>query len=71
VTVRAGAASWIREVNGGNGYSSQSSKRVHVGLGAIARLDSLEVRWPSGRVESFTVPIDAISTLVEGKGTAK
>jgi len=71
VKVRAGAASWIREVNGGNGYSSQSSKRVHVGLGAAAKIDSVEVRWPSGRVESFTVPIDTISTLVEGKGAAK
>ncbi len=71
VTVRAGANTWIREVNGGNGYASQSSKRVHVGLGAAAKLDSLVVRWPSGRVESFTVPVDKISTLKEGEGTAK
>jgi len=71
VTVRAGANTWIREVNGGNGYASQSSKRVHVGLGAATKIDSLVVRWPSGRVESFTVPVDKISTLKEGEGTAK
>ncbi|HEX3526076.1 MAG TPA: CRTAC1 family protein [Thermoanaerobaculia bacterium] len=71
VTVRAGANTWIREVNGGNGYASQSSKRVHVGLGTATRIDSLVVRWPSGRVESFTVPVDKISTLKEGEGTAK
>jgi len=71
VTVRVGTGRWIREVNGGNGYASQSSKRVHVGLGGAGKIDSLEVRWPSGRVEGFTVPIDRISTLKEGEGTAK
>jgi len=71
VTVRAGANTWIREVNGGNGYASQSSKRIHFGLGAAAKIDSLVVRWPSGRVETFTVPVDKISTLTEGEGTAK
>jgi hypothetical protein len=71
VKVRAGANTWIREVNGGNGYAGQSSKRVHVGLGAAARVDSLEVRWPSGRMESFRVPVDTISALKEGEGSAK
>jgi hypothetical protein len=71
VNVRAGAGAWIREVNGGNGYAGQSSKRVHVGLGAAGKVDALEVRWPSGRVESFTVPVDKISTLKEGEGSAK
>jgi hypothetical protein len=66
VTVKAGSQTWIREVNGGNGYAGQSSKRVHVGLGAAAKIDSLEVRWPSGRSERFTVPVDAITTLEEG-----
>jgi hypothetical protein len=71
VTVRAGAGRWIREVNGGNGYASQSSKRVHVGLGAAAKIDALEVRWPSGRMETFTVQVDRITKLIEGKGTAR
>jgi hypothetical protein len=71
VTVRAGGLTQIREVNGGNGYAGQSSKRVHVGLGAAAKIDSLEVRWPSGRIETFSVPVDRISTLEEGKGVGK
>jgi enediyne biosynthesis protein E4 len=70
VQVRAGGQSWLREVDGGNGYASQSSRRVHVGLGAATRLDALEVRWPSGRRESFTVAVDRITTLTEGKGEA-
>jgi hypothetical protein len=71
ITVKAGSQTWLREVDGGNGYAGQSSKRVHVGLGAAVKIDSLEVRWPSGRVETFPVPVDAMSTLEEGKGAAK
>jgi hypothetical protein len=71
VTVRAGRQALLREVNGGNGYAGQSSKRVHVGLGAATRIDSLEVRWPSGRIERFAVPVDTLSTLQEGEGAAK
>jgi hypothetical protein len=71
VTVKAGGATLIREVNGGNGYASQSSTRVHLGLGAATRLDELEVRWPSGLREKLppgSVPIDRISYVKEGSG---
>jgi len=67
-TVRAGGASWIREVNGGNGYASQSTARLHVGLGPVAAVDGVEVRWPSGLVERFAAPVDRITTLTEGSG---
>jgi ASPIC and UnbV/FG-GAP-like repeat len=71
VTVKAGGALLIREVNGGNGYSSQSSTRVHVGLGAATHVDELEVRWPSGRREKVppgSLPVDHIYYLEEGAG---
>jgi hypothetical protein len=68
VTVRAGGHTWIREVDGGNGYASQSSRRVHVGLGAVAKIDSLEIRWPSGRKETVHAPLDRITTIREGAG---
>jgi hypothetical protein len=71
VTVKAGGESWIREVNGGNGYSGQSSKRLHFGLGRLDRLDQVEVRWPSGLVEKIEggkVPLDRITRLREGAG---
>jgi hypothetical protein len=69
-TLKTGGATLIREVNGGNGYASQSSTRLHFGLGAAAKIDSLEIRWPSGRVEKVSVPVDRISTLREGEGAA-
>jgi hypothetical protein len=71
VTVRAGGMTWLREVDGGNGYASQSSRRVHVGLGAATKVDSVEVRWPSGLVEVFHPAIDAITTYSEGSGEAR
>ncbi|MGH9360663.1 MAG: ASPIC/UnbV domain-containing protein, partial [Thermoanaerobaculia bacterium] len=68
VVVRAGAESWLREVNGGNAYASQSTTRLHFGLGAVEKVEAVEVRWPSGLRESFRVPVDRYSTLEEGKG---
>jgi len=76
VTVQAGGQSWIREVNGGNGYAAQSSLVVHVGLGSVEHVESVTVRWPSGRVERLEsgddgtppVAVDRLTEIVEGKG---
>ena len=68
LTIRAGGNTWIREVDGGNGYASQSTTRVHVGLGSAAKIDSVEIRWPSGATETVSVPINKISSIEEGKG---
>jgi len=75
VYVRAGGESWMRELNGGNGYSSQSTFRLHFGLGSLDRVDTVEIRWPGGGSEVLEaragrppIPIDAISTIVEGEG---
>ncbi|HVF58528.1 MAG TPA: CRTAC1 family protein [Thermoanaerobaculia bacterium] len=70
VTVRAGSTIWVREVNGGNGYAGQSTTRVHVGLGAVEKVDSVEVRWPGGRVERFAAPLGRYTTVREGEGSA-
>jgi hypothetical protein len=81
VTLTAGGECWIREVDGGNGYASQSTLLVHVGLGEVKHLDAVEVRWPSGKVERWTasvdeatgaatsaLPIDTVSHITEGHG---
>jgi hypothetical protein len=70
-TVRIGGATLIREVNGGNGYASQSTRRLHFGLGAATKIDALEIRWPSGRIDKVTVPVDRIVTIKEGTGVEK
>ncbi len=71
VTVRLGGEILVREVNGGNGYASQSSSRLHFGLGAAAKIDAVEIRWPSGRTEKVTVPVDRVTTVKEGAGVQK
>jgi hypothetical protein len=58
-------------VNGGNGYSSQSTLRLHFGLGAADKLDPVEIRWPSGLKEKVTIPLNKISKIQEGKGLIK
>jgi enediyne biosynthesis protein E4 len=68
VTVKAGGLTMIREVNGGNGYASQSSTRLQFGLGKATRVEELEVRWPSGLREKLKVPVDRLSYLKEGSG---
>jgi len=69
VKVRAGVRTLTREVHGGGSYLSQSDLRVHFGLGSVAPVPSLEVRWPGGAVERFSeVAADQILTIEEGEG---
>jgi hypothetical protein len=51
VTARAGTRQWVRVLPGGGSYISSHSRVLQFGLGPVTRLDSLEVRWPSGAVE--------------------
>ncbi|MFN0125945.1 MAG: ASPIC/UnbV domain-containing protein [Verrucomicrobiales bacterium] len=62
----------IRTLRAGEGYLSQSSKAIHIGLGADPGLTKLTVQWPGGKMESFTgVTADAAWVLVEGEGQAE
>ncbi len=65
VTVKAGARTMIREVDGGNGYAGQSTQRIHFGLGASTTIASIQVRWPSGAVQTVSAPIDKITIVQE------
>ena len=53
-------------------YLSQSTRTLHFGLGAAARVDRLDVRWPGGRVERFgPLAADGLWELVEGEAGPK
>jgi hypothetical protein len=72
VTVTAGGRRQIREVMSGSSYISQSDLRQHFGLGAVAKVDQIEVRWPRGAVEHVgNVEADQFVTLQEGQGLVK
>ena len=52
----------------GGSYGSSSDQRIHFGLGAATKVDSIEIDWPSGAKEKITVPgVDRIVTIQEGK----
>jgi len=58
-------------VRSGSSYDSQSDMRVHFGLGVATKIESIEIRWPNGKSESFGgLKTDAINTLTEGTGVA-
>jgi hypothetical protein len=59
------------DVLSGGSYCSSSDPRPHFGLGQATKVDDVEVHWPSGSVEHFTVPgVDRIVTITEGGGHA-
>jgi len=57
------------DVLSGGSYLSSNDQRVHFGLGDTAKVDQVEIHWPSGAVEKLDLPkIDRIYTVQEGKG---
>jgi len=43
----------IDEVRSGGGYFSQNDLRVHFGIGKADKVELLEIRWPSGAVDTI------------------
>jgi hypothetical protein len=69
VSVKVGTRVWVDEVRSGSSYDSNNDMRIHFGLGAAAKIDWVQIRWPSGLTEQFdNLPVDAIHTLKEGAG---
>ena len=69
IRVNAGSLSMIREVNGGNGYGGETHL-AEFGLGNFERASEIEIRWPSGRVDTFSdVPVDRRIRVIEGQGS--
>jgi hypothetical protein len=70
VTVRGEKRSWVDEVRSGSSYNSSNDLRLHFGLGSEPHIKAIEVRWASGKSETFepTGGVDHMLKLVEGKG---
>jgi hypothetical protein len=70
--VTTGKARQRGDVFSGGSYGSNSDPRLHFGLGASTVIDNVEILWPSGKKEIFSVAgVDRIVKLVEGKGAVE
>jgi hypothetical protein len=69
VYLTAGGQRQRGDVVSGGSYASTHDPRLHFGLGDATSVDTVEVHWPSGAKEKFTIAkVDQIITIVEGKG---
>jgi hypothetical protein len=62
----------IDEVRSGGSYISQNDLRVHFGIGKAQRVELLEVRWPSGALDTFKdLKANQLYYLTEGRGITR
>jgi len=55
------------EIVGGGSFFSQNSLTLYYGLGASAKIDRIEVRWPNGETQSWPAqPANRTLVLTEG-----
>jgi hypothetical protein len=65
----AGGITQTEEIHSGGSYLSQNDLRVHFGLNQATKIDSLEIRWPSGKVETLRdLEADKFYRALEGQG---
>jgi len=69
VEVKAGSLTQYDEVRANSSFESASDPRLHFGLGAATRVDSIVVRWPSGKVDTAeNEAADQEIVVEEGRG---
>ncbi|MFL6227415.1 MAG: CRTAC1 family protein, partial [Pyrinomonadaceae bacterium] len=56
VRVFWGGREQVQQVAGGSGFCAQNQRRLHFGLGRDARIERVEVRWPTGKVQTVEHP---------------
>jgi hypothetical protein len=72
VKVVSGDLIQVDEVRSGASYISHNDLRLHFGLEKRAKVDLIEIRWPSGAVEKVENPgVNKILVIKEGKGVVE
>lgn len=67
VTITAGGRRYVKWVDPGSGFASQSDRRLIFGLGSHSTLDAIEIRWSDGHVEHLSsLPTDRYHTITQG-----
>lgn len=72
VTLKTPEITLVRRVIAGDGYESSNQRHVVFGLGSSARIESISVRWPSGKTDRIVPPeIDGEFVVIEGRQSAQ
>src|SRR3989454_4913445 len=62
----------IDEVRSGGSYISQNDLRIHFGIGKAEKVEVLEIRWPSGQVDTIKdIKANQLIFVKEGEGIAR
>ena len=68
VTLNVGDSTIYREVSGGCGFGSTNSLPLEIGLGKHTKVDTLEIIWPSGQVDTHrNLSVNQELLVTEGK----
>ncbi|WP_165224089.1 FG-GAP-like repeat-containing protein [Aquisphaera insulae] len=68
IVVESGGIRRATQRFGGGSVFASGDPRVHIGLGESTRIDRLEIRWPSGLLDTFRdVPADRVYRCREGE----
>lgn len=66
VTVKAGNLTQVDELQPVRGYLAQVDQRLHFGLGDLQQVDSIDIRWPGGKIQRLeNVPANQILKVVK------
>ncbi len=69
VKIEAGGMTQTGWVLSGGSYLSQNDLRVHFGLGAATKIDTMTVYWPSGHIDvAHNLAADHFYSVLEGTG---
>ncbi|HEV2826222.1 MAG TPA: CRTAC1 family protein [Pyrinomonadaceae bacterium] len=72
ITWQAGAVKRSRLKTAGGSYLASHDPREVLGVGSSKKIDSVEIRWPSGKVDKLiSPPINTYVRVIEGEGVAK
>ena len=66
VALLADGREQIDEVRGGGSYLSHNDLRLHFGLGGAKRVDRVEIRWPTGGIQTLSgLEVRKVHRIVE------
>jgi enediyne biosynthesis protein E4 len=72
ITWTAGGVKRSRLKTSGGSYLSSHDPREILGIGQAAKIESVEIKWPSGKVDKLAnLPVNTYVKVVEGEGIVK